>query len=170
MVGHVEDLPDVRREGGAGAVDFQPDDLPVLAGEVAEFVQRAPDLFERLLVGHLLGEGVRAHLHAGRADVLGQENVFLSRLDVLAQLGLVGRVVIEDAAQAHQLHLGVGKTLPDVLALFLGQVHLDLVGVRGAQLDAFELRRLAVLDDGGYVPIGRQVVGDQSQMHGGAPD
>ena len=53
---------------------------------------------------------------------------------------------------------------------FLGKVDLDLVGVRGAQFHPFELRRLAVLDDSRDVPVGGQIIGDQTQMHGRPAD
>ena len=113
-------------------MDFQPDDLAVVAGEVAQFPQGAPDLGQRLFRRDLFGQRVGAHLYSSGPYVLGQENVFLGSLDVFAQLGLVGGVVIERAAEAHQLDLRVLEPPPDFLALLRRKTDLHLVGMPGA--------------------------------------
>ena len=72
-------------------------------------------------------------------------------------------MIIERAAQAYQLHLGIPEPLGNILPLRLAQRDLDTVCVRGAQLDAFKQGFFAVLDDGRDVPVFGEVVGDGAQ-------
>jgi hypothetical protein len=146
-------------------VDFEADDLAVLAGVVAEFAQGAADLFERFRGGHFFRQAVGAHLHAACAHIGGEDDVFLRGLDVAAEFLLVRGMEIERAAESHQLDLGIGEAFAHVRALLFRQRNLDAVLVAGAQLDALEAGGLAVLDERGHVPILREVVGDGAEFH-----
>ena len=140
---------------------------PWSLSKLAHLAQRLANLFERFLHRHFLGQAVGPDFDARGAHVLGEQDVFFGGFDVLAELGLVRRVIIESAAQAKQFHFRILEALFHFRALLLGEVDLDLVRVGGAQLHAFELRRFAVLDDRGDIPIRGQVVGHQPQVHFG---
>ena len=133
----------------------------MIAGEVAQLSQGAPDLRQSLRHGNLRGQRIRPHLDSASAHIVGQDKVFARRLDILAQLGLVGRVVIERAAQSNQLDFRIGEPLFNLPALLARKVDLYLVSVARAEFHPFELRRFAVPDDGGDIPILRQIVGDR---------
>ncbi len=112
-----------------------------------------------------MGKAVGADLDAAGADVLGEDDVFLGGLDVFLELGLVGGVVIKDAAEAHQLDAGVLKFFLNGVALGFAEVDLDLVRVGGAEFDSLKLGLLAVLDDRVDVPIRGELVGDEPEFH-----
>ena len=148
-------------------MDFKADLLAVIGGELSEFAEGAADLFEGFLGRDFFGEAVGADLHAGGADVVREEDVFLRGFDVVAQFGLVGGVVIEGAAEAHQLDFGIGEAPFHVGALGFAQRNLDAVRMGGAQFDTLKPGRLEILDDGGNVPIFRKIVGDAAKLHFG---
>ena len=77
-----------------------------------------PDLGQRLFRRHFFGQPIGPHLDPRGPHVLRQKNVLPGRLHLLAQLGLVGRMVFERAAQPHQLDFRVLEPLPDLPALF----------------------------------------------------
>ena len=157
------------RKSGAAAVHFEPDRLSVVFAKLAHLAQRLADLLERFLDRHFLGQSVGPHLDAGGAHIPGQQDVFPRGLDVLPQLRLVRGVIIKRAAQAEQFHFGIREALLHLGPLFPGEVYLNFVRVRRAQFDALEPGCLAVLDDRGDIPVRRQVVGDQAQVHFGRP-
>ena len=74
---------------------------------------------------------------------------------------------IKRAAQAHQFDRGIAKVLLHFGALFFVQIHLDVVGVTGAQFDALKSGLGAVLYDGGEVPVFGDIVGDDAELHFG---
>ena len=65
---------------------------------------------------------------------------------------------------------GILESTPNLLALGLGQVDLDLVRMTGSQLDSLVAEGVQLLEDGGEVPILGDIVGDDPELrHGRSP-
>ena len=121
-------------------MDLDADGDAEIGGVLADLVEGPADLPQGGIEVRPLGDAVGPDLHAGRADVVGQPNVFLGPVDVLPHDRRVGRLVLEGTAQASQLDGRVLESLANVLALGLGQVDLNFVGMGRPQLDALVFR------------------------------
>src|SRR5579864_8804018 len=99
VVGGGDDLCKVGQLLRDASVDFEAD-LDAEAGRVfSHFVQSAADLLEGRIQVRAFGDAIGPHLNAGRSDVMGQADVLLRPLDVLAHLRWVGRLVFEGASE-----------------------------------------------------------------------
>jgi 3-methyl-2-oxobutanoate hydroxymethyltransferase len=163
VVGHVDDPADVGEERGFGAVDFKADLLAVVGGEAAELVQGGANLLEGFFLGDGGGECIGADLDAGSADVMGEDDIGFGGVDVLAEFGGIGSVIIEGAAEAHEFDTGILESFSDIGAFGGGKADLDAVGMGGAQLDALEPGLLAIPDEGVEIPVFGEVVSDGAQ-------
>ena len=166
MVGEIHDPGDVRQIAGAGAMHLESDHLPEGSGKLPQFPQGPADLFQGLDDGHGLRQAVGANLHARGSDVVGQLEVLLGGFDILLQLGRVGGVVVEGTAQAVEFHPGIREPFLHFGPLGGGEVHLDLVRVGRPQFHPLKTGGLAVLDDGGDVPVLAQIVRHHADLHG----
>lgn len=165
--GDVHDGFDVGKKGSVFAVDFQADLDAEVVAKVAEFTEGFADLFEGFFLGDFFGQAVRADLDAGRADVMGEDHIVFGGGDIFFEFVLIGSVIIEGAAKAHELDVRHFEALPDLGAFSFGEVDFDFMGVSGAQLHTVKICGLTVFDDGFDVPVLGQVIGDKSEAHRG---
>ena len=156
--------------GRDAAVDFDADVDAETRRVLADLMECPADLAERGVEVGSSGNAVGPDFHARRTDVVCQSDIFLGPVDVLAHDGRVGRLVLERASQPGEVHGRVFKSLADRVALGLGQIDFDLVGVRRPQLDAGVSELFESGQDRGEVPILGDVVGDDSELrHGYRP-
>ena len=131
IAGDVHDAADAGQGGGAGAVDLKPYLLSEVGRGLSKFAEGAPDLFEGLFLGDLFGETVGSNLDAGGADVVGELEVLFCGLDVCAETGGVGRVVVESGPEGIEFDGGTGEAAVDLGAFARGEVDLHPVHVGG---------------------------------------
>ena len=110
-------------------------------------------------------EAVRLDLDAGSPDIVAELDEGLGGLDGLGDNSRVGVVIALIAADSNHGHRAVGEPFLDLFSLIGVEGRLHLVGMGGPELDAEDLARCAVLDEGGKVPVLSPEVGYQPELH-----
>ncbi len=123
---------------------FQTHLLPEVGGVGSQFVERASDLLDGLLLGHIGRKSVRLDLGSAAANIVAEFNEFLGALDGFSKHVRIGIVEILIAAHPHQSDRTVLELLPHGEPLGVGQARFDTMGMLGAQFDAQGPRGFAV--------------------------
>ena len=145
-------------------VHFELNHHALVRGDRAALAKRFADLLERLLLGNLLDEAVRPHLHARRTEIARQTDPLLGLIDVLAKHLWVSRLILAGRSETANLHGRVLEPFPHLRPRRRRQRNLDPMLVRRSQLDRLEAGVGEVLDERRKVPILRNVVGDGAEL------
>ena len=150
-------------------VNLDPDFHTEVAGGLPAFAKSRADRGNGSLHGDIFGNSVGANLDAQGADVVGELQELFTVLDIPPDGCLIRGVEFGNRAETEQANRAAGKLLTDSSALIVRQRGFDTVAVCGSQFDRLESGLSAVFDDGRYVPVLGEVVGDEAKT-GPRPD
>ncbi len=101
VIRYVHNGLDVRQQRSACPMDLQANLHAVRVSVLTQFAQCPSDLLKRLLLRNFLRKPIGPDLYSRCSHIVSQLDILFAGGDIVPELFLIRRVIIECAAQAH---------------------------------------------------------------------